>query len=142
MQEPGSTGCAMTRTIRYALGVGCRRGAEAARLIALVEELLSEAGISEADLSAVATIAGKDTEPAVMALGHHLGLAVTCFAPDELEAETPRLANPSDIVFRETGCHGVAEASALAALGKEARLVVPKRVLDGCTAALAAGSSP
>ena len=141
MQEPGSTGCAMTRTTQYALGIGCRRGAEAARLVALVEKVLAEAGISVADLSALATIAGKDAEPAVIALGHHLGLSITCFPPDELEAETPRLANPSDIVFRETGCHGVAEASALAALGEEARLVVPKRVLDGCTAALAAGSS-
>ena len=33
-----------------------------------------------------------------------------------LERETPRLANPSEVVFREVGSHGVAEAAALVEL--------------------------
>ena len=34
-----------------------------------------------------------------------------------LERETPRLRNPSDVVFAEVGCHGVAEGAAMAAAG-------------------------
>ena len=33
-----------------------------------------------------------------------------------LEAQTPHLQNPSEIVFKEVGCHGVAEGAALAAV--------------------------
>ena len=51
--------------------------------------------------------------------------------------ETPRLANPSEIVFRETGCWGVAEGAALAAVGVAGRLAVPKQKGDRVTCALA-----
>ncbi len=44
-----------------------------------------------------------------------------------LEAETPRLANPSKVVFDEIGCHGVSEAAALAAAGADGTLEITKR---------------
>ena len=59
-----------------------------------------------------------------------------------LEAETPRLANPSDLVFREVGCHGVAEAAALAAAGADGALVVAKTKSKRATCAIARAGRP
>lgn len=124
---------------RYALGLGCREGAPAAEMMRLVDDVLSQAGLSEATIQAVATLAGKEQQPAVLAVCARFGLEAMSFAAARLEEETPRLANPSKTVFREIGCHGVAEAAALAALGSGARLLVPKRTHGGVTAALAEG---
>lgn len=120
-----------------ALGVGCRKGASPDALLDLVEQVLLDAGIALSDVSALGTITGKQGEPAVQALSARLDLSVTTFSPERLEQETPRLLSPSDLVFRETGCHGVAEAAALAMIGGNARLVMPKRIGEGCTVAVA-----
>ena len=50
-----------------------------------------------------------------LALAERLPVPARFVDAAALEAETPRLANPSAVVFREVGCHGVAEAAALAA---------------------------
>src|SRR5690606_24456574 len=68
-----------------------------------------------------------------------LGVPARFFDAATLEAETPRLTAPSDIVFRETGCHGVAEGAALAAVGPAGTLVVPKVRGPGVTCAIARG---
>ncbi len=64
------------------------------------------------------------------------------FDPARLEAETPRLANPSDRVFREVGCHGVAEGAALAAAGPEGELIVAKTKSARATCAVARAPGP
>jgi len=119
------------------LGVGCERLAPADELIALAEEALAEAELSSLSLACVASIDLKAAEPAVHALGRHFGVPVRFFDAARLEAEVPRLATPSDLVFRETGCHGVAEGSALAAVGEAGRLVLPKRRGKHSTTAIA-----
>lgn len=119
------------------IGLGCRRGASPGDMLELLVQTLLETGIARPQLSALATLAGKEEEAAIASLAGQLGLAVTTFSAERLEEETPRLLNPSDVVFRETGCHGVAEAAALALAGAGGRLIVPKRVLNGCTLALA-----
>lgn len=119
------------------IGLGCRRGASPVDMQTLLDRTLLEAGIASLRLTALATLTGKEDEPAIQALATLLDLPVTTFSAARLEEETPRLANPSDVVFRETGCHGVAEAAALALAGANGRLIVPKRMLNGCTLALA-----
>ncbi len=119
------------------IGLGCRRGASLSDMLALFESTLAEAGIAHEQISALATLSGKDEEPAIRSLADGLGLVVTVFSAARLEEETPRLLNPSDVVFRETGCHGVAEAAALALAGPDGRLIIPKRVGNGCTLAIA-----
>jgi cobalt-precorrin 5A hydrolase/precorrin-3B C17-methyltransferase len=59
------------------------------------------------------------------------------FDAARLERETPRLRNPSDLVYRETGCHGVAEGAALAGVGDDGDLVLPKQRSQRATCALA-----
>ena len=59
-----------------------------------------------------------------------------------MEAETPRLANPSELVFREVGAHSVAEAAALAAAGPASALIVPKAKSLRATCAIAQTVEP
>ena len=72
-----------------------------------------------------------------MALAAHFGCGISTFDAAVLEAETPRLKNPSDALFARIGCHGVAEAAALAAAGKEAVLIVEKTAGRKLTLAVA-----
>jgi cobalt-precorrin 5A hydrolase / precorrin-3B C17-methyltransferase len=109
------------------LGVGCERLAPAEELIALAEESLVTAKLSPLSVACVASIELKAAEPAVHALAAHLGVPARFFAAATLERETPRLADPSGLVFRETGCHGVAEGAALAAVGANGHLALAKR---------------
>jgi cobalt-precorrin 5A hydrolase/precorrin-3B C17-methyltransferase len=69
-------------------------------------------------------------------LAAELGVPARFFSAAELERETPRLKNPSDIVFKETGCHGVAEGAALAAVGARGALVVSKVRSEHATCAI------
>jgi len=126
----------------YGLGVGADREAPPEELYALAEQTLAEAGLTAGAVACIASIDLKSSEPAVLALARDFGVPARFFSATELEAETRRLANPSEIVFREVGCHGVAEAAALAAAGPEGVLIVPKRKSIRCTVALARSPSP
>ena len=120
-----------------ALGVGCERDTEPAELEALARATLAEHGLAPASVACVISLDLKEDEPAVAALAVSLGVPARFFDAPRLEAETPRLANPSEEVFRAVGCHGVAEASALAAAGTDGVLVVPKRKSARATCAVA-----
>ena len=120
-----------------ALGVGCERDAPPAELIALVEATLARHGLSPRAIACVASIDLKTDEPAVHALADTLGVPARFFSAARLNDEAPRLANPSALVLRETGCPGVAEGAALAAAGAEANLIVPKTRGSRATCAIA-----
>lgn len=124
-----------------ALGVGCERGADPAELIDLAERTLEQHGLAKASISAVFSIALKAAEPAIHALADHLGVTARFFDADTLERQAPRLANPSDLVFKETGCHGVAEGAALAAADKEGTLIAEKTKSKRATLAIARARS-
>jgi cobalt-precorrin 5A hydrolase/precorrin-3B C17-methyltransferase len=120
-----------------ALGVGCARGATAEDVKALVEATLADAGLSRQSVAVIASLDLKADEPAIHALAADLQVPVRFFTPAELEERAPRLATPSDVVFAETGCHGVAEGAALAAAGDQGQLVVPKAKSPVATCAVA-----
>jgi cobalt-precorrin 5A hydrolase/precorrin-3B C17-methyltransferase len=109
-----------------ALGVGCERDADPQAMITLVDQTLAEAGLTAASVAVVTSLDVKMDEPAVHAIAAHLGVPARYFDAPTLEAETPRLATPSELVFRAVGCHGVAEGAALAAAGPAGSLAVPK----------------
>ena len=125
-----------------AVGLGCERGTDPAEAEALVRGVLAEAGLAEASVALVASVALKSDEPAVHSVADMLGVPARFFEASRLESLTPRLANPSEVVFREVGCHGVAEAAALAAAGPDARLLVPKRKSARATCAVAMAPAP
>ena len=127
---------------RFALGVGCERGVAAGELTELVERTLADGRLSSRSLAGVFSVDLKTDEPAVRALADALGLPARFFDPTTLEALTPRLANPSETVFREVGCHGVSEAAALAAAGERGVLRVAKTKSKRATCAVAEAPSP
>ena len=124
------------------VGVGCERGADAEEVLALVRATLQEAGLAEAAVAALVSIDLKADEPALHAAAAALGVPLRFFDAARLEQETPRLANPSEVVFRAVGCHGVAEAAALAAVGAEGALAVDKRKSPRTTCAVARAPAP
>jgi len=119
------------------LGVGCERLAGEAEVWALVEDSLAKANIAKEAVACVASIALKAAEPAIHGVARRLGVPARFFDAARLERETPRLKNPSDLVYRETGCHGVAEGAALAGVGEEGDLILPKQRSQRATCALA-----
>lgn len=125
-----------------ALGVGCERGAPDEELLTLAMKCLTNAGVHPAAIACVVSLDLKADESAVLALAATLGVPVRLFDAKTLEAETPRLANPSDVVFNEVGCHGVAEGAALAAVGPDGELVLPKQKTARATCAIARAPQP
>ncbi|BDA82590.1 precorrin-3B C(17)-methyltransferase [Aureimonas sp. SA4125] len=130
------------RPATLALGLGAERHAPAEEAIALATSVLAEAGVSPLSLAGVFSLDLKADEPAVHAVAAHFGVPARFFDAARLEAEAPRLKNPSDVVFAETGCHGVAEGAALAATGPSGELLVAKRKGARTTAALARAPVP
>ncbi len=122
---------------RHVVGVGCERGVEPDDLFDLFEKTLKESKIALGAIAGIASIDLKADEVAINALGERLGLPVRFFDAETLERESDRLQNPSEIVFQEVGCHGVAEGAALAASGPESELVVPKQKGERATVAIA-----
>lgn len=124
------------------IGVGCERGTDPAELHKLVMDSFAEAGLAIGAVAAIGSLDLKMDEPAMHALARGLNLPLQFFDAPALEAEAPRLQNPSDIVFLETGCHGVAEGAALALAGPNGDLVVPKRKSARATCAIARAPAP
>ncbi|MCM2401686.1 precorrin-3B C(17)-methyltransferase [Rhizobium sp. S153] len=119
------------------LGMGCERNASTEEAIALAEQALEESGLARQSLAAVASIDLKADERAIHTVAAHFGVPARFFSAARLEEEAPRLKNPSDIVFAEVGCHGVAEGAALAAAGTDSELILTKIKSKGVTAAIA-----
>jgi cobalt-precorrin 5A hydrolase/precorrin-3B C17-methyltransferase len=130
------------RPQRAMLGVGCSRGCSAAELETLVRAAMETAQIAPKAIRAIVTLDLKADEPAVLQLARTLDLPLRLFSAEELEAETQRLENPSDVVFAEVGCHGVSEAAALAGAGAAGLLTVPKIKSDNATCAIAMAPAP
>ena len=100
--------------LRATLGVGCSRDCPPEELEALVRKMLAEAKLAPEALHSINTIDLKADEPAILALSKDLGVPLRLFTAEELDTLTPRVEQPSEIVFAEVGTHSVAEAAALA----------------------------
>ncbi|UWQ14664.1 precorrin-3B C(17)-methyltransferase [Aliiroseovarius sp. M344] len=127
---------------RVALGVGCARNCPPEELAALVTEVMKEAQLTPDAIHSVNTITLKADEPAIIELAKSLGAPLRLFDAETLEAETPRLENPSDVVFAEVGTQGVSEAAALAQTGEDGILWYPKRKTANATCAFALTTEP
>lgn len=123
-----------------AIGIGCDRSATSAEIRALVKSCLAAAAIDPHQVICLATVDFKLDEPGMIDLARQMELPIRGFSVLALEAETPRLATPSEVVYRAIGCHGVAEAAALAAIGPSGRLLLAKRRAAHVTCALAISS--
>ncbi|HXH01811.1 MAG TPA: cobalamin biosynthesis protein [Candidatus Competibacteraceae bacterium] len=140
--------CVITGARRYTdpvlvAGMGCERGCPEAVLRELLEHSLGEHGLYPGQLAALASIEIKRDEAGLLALAQRLGVPAVFYPAGQLDAYAARLTQRSEIVRRETGCYGVAEAAALAhaeaLTGTAAELLIPKRKNARATFALARG---
>jgi len=120
---------------KYALGLGCARGCSVDEMWNLVSKCMEEANIAAGSISSVGSLDLKGDEPAIIENALRLGVPFRLFEANELESLTPKLANPSEVVFTEVGCHGVSEAAAIALSGGS--LVVEKKKTMNATCAIA-----
>lgn len=141
-RETGDTRHLVYHPASVAIGVGCERGADPDEVAGLVDAAVVQADIATAAIAGVFSLDLKADEAAVHALAAGLGVAARFFDAATLEAQTPRLENPSDVVFREVGCHGVSEGAALAAVGPDGALIVAKTKSARATCALGLAPAP
>lgn len=125
-----------------AIGVGCERGLEPSHLIGLVEKVLDDNGLAREAVACLTSVDLKSDEVAMHETAKHFGVPVRFHSAGRLEEETPRLATPSEVVFAEVGCHGVAEGAALASVGLSGALIVSKEKTDKATCAIAQAIAP
>ena len=95
-------------------GLGCRRGCSAPALAALLAQTLLLHDLPLAALAGLASIELKRGEPGLHQLAQQLGVPLVFFTAGQLAAFEARLSHRSAVSFAHTGCHGVAESSALA----------------------------
>ena len=117
-------------------GIGCRQGAAAPDIEAAIRAALARAGVTTADLNAIATGSAKAAEAGIAAAAAKLGLPVVLIADDALKAAGARTETRSERVLALTGVPSLAEAAALAAAGPSSRLIASRLVLGAATCAL------
>lgn len=122
-------------------GIGCRRGTAAADIEAAIRAALTHAGISAADLGAIATGNAKGAEAGITATAGKLGVGLMLISDAELKAAGVRVATHSDRVLALTGVPSLAEAAALAAAGPSSRLIASRLVIGAATCALASSGT-
>lgn len=120
---------------RYALGIGCRRGASADSIDALSSRILKERNLCWEAIAVVASAELKREEPGLLAFAQSRRIALRFFRADELNAVD--VPNPSAAALAHLGICSVSEAAALLAAGPGSRLVVEKTAAECVTVALA-----
>jgi cobalt-precorrin 5A hydrolase len=120
-------------------GIGCRKGASAAEISAVIADALARAGLGTQALDLVAAPESKGGEQGVAAAAAALGVPLMLVAKADLEAAGARTQTRSERVLALIGVPSVAEAAALAAGGPAARLILPRITVGVATCALAGG---
>ena len=120
-----------------ALGMGCERFCDKEHLRELLDQTLEAHGLPQEAIFGLFSLDLKATERGLQALARELGVPFRTMPAAKLEDQLPRLTAPSEVVFKEVGCHGVAEGAALTAAGPLSELVVPKQKTKRATIAIA-----
>jgi cobalt-precorrin 5A hydrolase/precorrin-3B C17-methyltransferase len=125
-----------------ALGIGCERGCATEEIAGLARDTVADAGLTPAAVAAIVSVDLKVDEPAIHALAQSLAVPARFYPASRLLDETSRLTIRSEAAFRATGCWGVAEGAALAAVGPAGSLIVPRRQSRHATCAIARAPAP
>ena len=129
----------------YTIGMGCDRGCPVDLLRQLYQQVCDDLspGIS---LAAFASIDLKADEVGLLELANQIGLTLQTFPAESLRMVEDQLSVKSDIVFKEVGCYGVAEAAALCAAsaltGQPAELIITKQKNARATISVARSYAP
>lgn len=124
------------RSLRYCIGIGCKKNTDPEKLKGFLNETLAKAGIAADAVYRAASIDIKAGEPAIKAAADMLGAPFYVYSSEQLKSVDGDFTG-SDFVRSVTGVDSVCERSAAAACGGAYRLIVRKTARDGMTIAVA-----
>ena len=117
------------------VGVGCRRGVSAERIVAAVQEALAEVGGKLQQVRFLASADVKADEGGLIRAAQELQVPLRFISGEEIRA-TARKFTPSSLALKKINLPAVAEPAALLA-GRRTQLILPRRTYQGITVAIA-----
>ncbi len=120
----------------YVVGMGCRRGKPLREIEEAVDKQLAKAGIRREALAALASIDRKKEEAGMLAYAEKYELPFLTFSEEALN-DVPGDFTSSPFVQEQVGVDNVCERAAVAACGKNGRLILKKYAENGITTAIA-----
>jgi cobalt-precorrin 5A hydrolase len=120
-------------------GVGCGRGAPSEQIVSLIHAALSNFGIAREKLSAIATETSKADEDGIADAARRLSVPVIRCPVTDLGRVAGQVLTRSSRVQEIKGVPSIAEASALVAAGRNARLLGARVSANKVTCAIAIG---
>ncbi|MBF0291715.1 MAG: cobalamin biosynthesis protein [Nitrospinae bacterium] len=117
------------------VGVGCRRGMTAERIVAAVKSAIAEAGVALERVRYIASADVKSNESGLIEAARTLGVPLRFIASDEIRESTLDF-DKSAFVEKSVNLPAVAEPAALLA-GRRTSLILKKRAYQGITVAIA-----
>jgi cobalt-precorrin 5A hydrolase len=128
------------QTMIVAIGVGCRRGCPAEAIEALVRETLGR--LPGATPLGLFTIADKQGDSGLAGAAQKLGFDLVFVPRAALRDQAPSVRTRSPHSASRFGVPSVAEAAALAGVGSNATILVPRMAQGGATCAIAGPMEP
>lgn len=117
------------------VGVGCRRGTPAERIVAAIRETLTDAGVALNEVRWIASADVKADETGLIEAARTLEVPIRFIAAEEIRGSSREFSR-SDFVAEKVDLPAVAEPAALLA-GKRTRLIRRKATFNGITISLA-----
>jgi len=117
------------------VGVGCRRGTPAERIVEAIHKALADAGIALEEVRLLASADVKADEAGLLTAAETLGVPIRFIAAEEIRVSLREFSH-SDFVAEKVNLPAVAEPAALLA-GRRTRFICRKRTFNGITIALA-----
>ncbi|HBA64153.1 MAG TPA: cobalamin biosynthesis protein CbiG [Lachnospiraceae bacterium] len=126
------------------LGIGCRRGTSAERILEAVRDGLQRLGMEEARLGALASIDIKAEEAGLLMAAERLGVSFCTYSAERLR-EVQEVSRESEFVRSVAGVGNVCERAAYVCAQeksnfkevKKIEMLLPKTIYDGVTLAAA-----
>ena len=122
------------------VGIGCRRGTEAERIVAAIRAALAEAKINLEEVRLIASADLKADEPGLLAAAQTLCIPFRFLPAAEIQASARDFGH-SAFVEEKVSLPAVAEPAALLA-GRRTQFISRKKIYDGITIALAREGVP
>jgi cobalt-precorrin 5A hydrolase len=120
-------------------GVGCRRETSADEIEQVVRMALGIFKLPAKRLDAIATEAGKASDPAFPEAARRLAVKLMACTVDDLDGVAGQVLTPSKLVLETKGVPSIAEASALVVAGRNGRLLGSRVATASATCAIAIG---
>jgi cobalt-precorrin 5A hydrolase len=117
------------------VGIGCRRGTPADRIVAAIREALSEAGVALEKVRLLASADIKADEAGLLAAAETIGVPIRFLSSAEIRTSGREFSH-SDFVAEKVNLPAVAEPAALLA-GRRTRFICRKKTYNGITISLA-----